>query len=158
MKKKLVIAVIATFVGTSLLWVVAFFAYGMYVFGEPPFRLSIDHPSEVEVGEVLDIELKIINARSEPVTLGSVDIYSSLLDGFELIGTTPPYDSESSVFGFHTLWFDQRISGEEGIMIDITLRATQSGRHHGQLEVCTPWEKCTTVYLSIDVGGGRADG
>ena len=156
MKKKLVIAIIATFVGTSLLWVVAIFAFGIYIFGEPPFRLSIDYPSQVEVGEVFDIELEVINAKSEPVTLGSVDIHSSLLDGFELVGTTPPYDSESNVFGFHTLWYDQRISGSEGITMDITLKATQSGRHHGQLEVCTTSEKCTTTYLSIDVGSDRA--
>ena len=154
MNRKVIVAVVVTFVATSLFWLTLVFAFGFYMLREPPFHISIEQPGVVELGETLDIELEIMNAGSEPVNFDSIDIYNSLFDGFELVGTTPEYNSHSDLLGFLSLYFDHRLSAEERLTIYISLRATEPGSHHGQLDVCTPTQKCTTIYVSIDVVNG----
>ena len=152
MKRKIIVAVAVTFVATSLLWLGGIVGlYFVFYGGAPPFRIALQYPREVTLGDEFDLEIEVENARRKRVSLASIDVFDSFLEGFELIGTVPSYEDHEHVFNFRTLWFQEDLMPEGTVIVRVTLRAAQLGRYGGQLDVCTASELCTTVYAAIDV-------
>jgi hypothetical protein len=155
MSKKTVITVAITFVATSVLWIgIIIGLYWFYYGSEPPFRVVLNHPAEVALGSEFTVAVAVENSSDEPATLGSIDIYDSLLDGFELISSRPAFAGVDDVLNFQTLWYQTELQPDSPQTFTLTFRATRPGRHGGQLDVCTPTEVCTTVYATIGVGEG----
>jgi hypothetical protein len=155
MSKKTVITVAITFVATTILWIgVVIGLYWFYFGSEPPFRVALNHPAEVALGSEFAVAVAVENSSDEPATLGSIDIYNSLLDGFELISSRPAFVGVDDVLNFQTLWYQAELQPDSPRTFTLTFRATRPGRHGGQLDVCTPTEVCTTVYATIAVGEG----
>lgn len=155
MSRKTLITVAITFVATTILWIGIIIGLYWYYYGnEPPFRVVLNHPAEVTLGSEFAVAVTVENASDEPATLGSIDIYDSLLDGFELISSRPAFVGVDDVLNFQTLWYQAELQPNVPLGVTLTFRATRPGRHGGQLDVCTPTEVCTTVYATIAVGGG----
>lgn len=155
MARTTVIAVVITFVATTILWIgIIIGLYWFYFGNEPPFRVALNHPTEVALGSEFAVAVTVENSSGEQATLGSIDIYNSLLDGFELISSRPAFVGIDDVLNFHTLWYQAALQPDSPQTFTLTLRATRPGRHGGQLDVCTPTEVCTTVYATIAVGEG----
>jgi hypothetical protein len=155
MSRKTVVTVAITFVATTILWIgVVIGLYWFYYGSEPPFRVAISHPTDVTLGSEFAVAVTVENSSDEPATLGSIDIYDSLLDGFELVSSRPAFVGIDDVLNFQTLWYQAELQPDAPQIFTLTFRATRSGRHGGQLDVCTPTEVCTTVYATIAVGEG----
>ena len=155
MPKKTVITVAITFVATTILWIgIIIGLYWFYFGSEPPFRVALSHPTEVPLGSEFAVAVIVENSSDEPATLGSIDIYDSLLDGFELVSSRPAFVGVEDVLNFQTLWYQAELQPAAPQTFTLTFRAILPGRHGGQLDVCTPTEVCTTVYATIAVGEG----
>ena len=152
MSRKTVITVAITFVATTILWIgIIIGLYWFYYGSEPPFRVALSHPTEVTLGSEFGVAVTVENSSDEPATLGSIDIYDSLLNGFELVSSRPAFVGIDDVLNFQTLWYHAELQPDAPLSVTLTFRATQPGRHGGQLDVCTPTEVCTTVYATIAV-------
>ena len=155
MSRKTVITVVITFVATTILWIgIIIGLYWFYFGNEPPFRVALSHPSDVTLGTEFAVAVTVENSSDETATLGSIDIYDSLLDGFELVSSRPAFVGIDDVLNFQTLWYQAELQPDAPLNVTLTFRATRPGRHGGQLDVCTPTEVCTTVYATIAVGEG----
>lgn len=155
MSRTTVIAVVITFVATTILWIGAAIGLYWYFYGsEPPFRVVLNYPAEVAFGSEFAVAVAVENSSEEAATLGSIDIYDSLLDGFELISSRPAFVGVDDVLNFQTLWYQTELQPDAPQTFTLTFRATRPGRHGGQLDVCTPTEVCTTVYAAIAVAEG----
>jgi hypothetical protein len=152
MSRKTVMTVAITFLATTILWIgIIIGLYWFYYGNEPPFRVVLNHPAEVTLGAEFAVAVAVENSSDEPATLGSIDIYDSLLDGFELVSSRPAFVGVDDVLNFQTLWYHTELPPDAPRTFTLTFRATRPGRHGGQLDVCTPTEVCTTVYATIAV-------
>jgi len=70
------------------------------------------------------------NSSDEPATLGSIDIYDSLLDGFELVLSRPAFVGVEDVLDFQTLWYQTELQPDAPQTFTLTFRASRSGRHN----------------------------
>ncbi len=153
MTRKTVVTVAITFVATTILWIgVIIGLYWFYYGSEPPFRVALSHPGDVALGSEFAVAVTVENSSDEAATLGSIDIYDSLLDGFELVSSRPAFVGVDDVLNFQTLWYRAELQPNVPLAVTLTFRAMRPGRHGGQLDVCTPTEVCTTVYATIAVG------
>ncbi len=96
--------------GCVLVFCVAFTAF-LYFFYMTYFRyknaskvelenilIDLDLPETVKVGDVVDLNIKITNTSSKQQQLDSIDLYSTFLEGFSVIGSEPPF------FDFRTVY------------------------------------------------------
>ncbi len=159
-KRAIVLAVIITFICTSVLWgggIVAVFIFltwsgGLNDILEDPFHVTLHHPSEVFVAEEFEVKLIVEDATDDPRILESIDIFAGLLDGFDIIGTRPETSADAtSGLPFTTLWLEKEIEVDEPKTLVIHLRAKRGGRYGGRIDVCDSREGFTSVYVRITV-------
>ena len=149
---KAIYVVLISVAATCAAWILLIFIGYLYFFSSPrPFQVKVDAPSTVSLDDVFDISVEATNRSSKQTVLGSIDIYSSLLDGFELISIIPNPSSDSRMFGFRTLTFSQSIEPNDKHTIVFTLKAFKEGYFAGDIDVCTPTQKFSTVNTGIKV-------
>ena len=96
-----------TFFATSAFWIAGLALLYGYFMDPPSFAVTIEAPKEIQKEEIFTVSINVANPSEEKITLGSIDVYDSLLKGFEIIKIEPnPYEV-SHQFGFYTAYFSQ---------------------------------------------------
>ena len=143
---------LVTFLITSALWITVFGFLYWSVTSEPPaFQVQIESPEQVTLGEEFDLVVNVTNASESDLTLGSIDVYESLLDGFELISVSPTPSETSHFIGMHTSYFSKKLEAQESFTATYSLKAKEEGLWIGDIDFCTPWENYVTVSKAITV-------
>jgi hypothetical protein len=154
----IVVTAVVSAVGTSLLWLAGLgLAYWYFVgSGAPPFAVSIEAPSEAVIGQPVNLKMKVINPTDQNLELGSIDVYDSLLKGFEIVGIDPAPVDRDSAFGFQTFYYSRTLSPGESWEMTLGLKPVKEGVWTGEVDFCTPGEKFVTSSVTIRVkpGGG----
>ena len=151
-KTKIIVTTsLITFFTTSALWVAGVVLLAYYFMDSPNFSVTVESPTEVKREEVFTISIDVNNPSDDSITLGSIDIYDSLLEGFEIIKIEPNPEETDSIFGFHTAYFNHVLNPRESFRSTYTLRAETAGLWIGDIDCCTPSEKFVTTSRAIRV-------
>ena len=150
--KNTIATVVITFVVTSAFWlaIIVGAAY-FYLDSESPLQVTIETPNQVAPGESFDLVLNVINAGDKRTGMHSVDLYDQFLQGFDVVDAAPPIVDDAQIGNFRTLWFEHALEPGETVSARIHLKASQLGRHSGQIDVCTGLELCANIYETIEV-------
>lgn len=151
-RRIIVVTSLITFMVTSAIWVsVLLFAYWDFSLNPPAFLVNIESPDEVALNQEFELVISVTNVSDSEITLGSIDIYDSLLDGFEIISIEPKPREISKIMGFHSSYFYYPLSAQEQFMGSYTLRAKEEGLWIGDIDSCTPFVNFVTVSKAIKV-------
>jgi len=152
----IIITGVVTFVLTSALWVAGIAGLYWYFVASPPsFSVQIETPSEVQLEEEFLMVVTVTNPSDEDAELGSIDIYDSLLDGFEILHVLPEPTDRADYFDFHTAYFNTRLAPGESETYSYTLRAKEEGLWVGDIDCCAPNEKFVTTSKAITVSAAQ---
>lgn len=151
MNKTIVTTSLITFFATSALWVVGVVFLVFYFMESPNFSVTIESPNEVNREEIFTISIDVNNPSDETITLGSIDIYDSLLGGFEIVKIEPSPEETDTLFDFHTAYFSHVLNPRENFRANYTLRAKTPGLWIGDIDCCTPSQKFVTTSKAIRV-------
>ena len=122
-----------------------------YFTGSPPFQVTIDAPSKVAVNDTFDVVINVTNPSDKKMILDSIDIYSSLLDGFDIVSVSPDPGSQMKILNFQSLSFSHSVRPNETVKVVVSLNAKEEGYFAGDIDVCTPAQNFTTVSTGIVV-------
>lgn len=149
---KTCMTILITAILTSLCWMAVFAGVVYFYFSSPPpFQVRVDYPNRVAMGDSFPLVVHISNPSERTETLDSIDIYDSLLSGFEIESVTPVEDSRDRILNFHSFCFSYLLDSATETEIVFTLKAQQKGYFGGDIDVCTPWQSFTTVSAGIVV-------
>ena len=132
--KTIAITSIVTFIVTSALWVGGITLLYLYFTDFPSFAVTIDAPAEVAIEEEFELTVNVVNPSAESVTLGSIDIYNSLLKGFEVMDIDPRPSESSEIFDFYTASFSHELQAGERFSVSYSLKAKESGLWIGDID------------------------
>lgn len=153
-----------TFLLTSILWVVGIATYrwistgipGLLDYERPGFVVEVEAPAVVDVGETLDLVVEVSNPTDTAIELGSIDIYHSLLEGFQVLSLDPLPVDEGSSDEYRTAWWEETLSPGGDFRYQLELRAVKAGTWTGDVDACTPEENYVTRIVTIHVEGDGA--
>lgn len=141
-----------TFLITSALWIaVLAFLYWSVNLEPPEFQIDIESPDEVALGDEFHMVISVTNISDSDLTLSSIDVYDSLLGGFELIYIDPTPEDKWRILGMDTSFFSRRLSAQETFTATYSLKAKAVGAWVGDIDCCTPFENFVTVSKAIRV-------
>lgn len=147
----IVLTSVITFIATSALWVAGLsYLYFLYM-ESPTFSVAIETPEQVKLEDTFEVSVTVTNPSEEDTMLGSIDIYDSLLEGFEIVSIQPRPDDTMHQFGFHTAYFNHKMPPAATFTATYTLKAKQGGLWVGDIDCCTPNEQFVTVSKAISV-------
>lgn len=104
-------------------------------------QIDVNAPTSVEQGQEYVITVEINNVSGEDITLNSIDIQATLLDGF-IINTVEPSYIETYEYGFsesdiyQTFSFLTAIPPGESLSVTFTGEAVIAGDFSGEFDVC----------------------
>lgn len=149
---------IISVVCTSIVWVgIGALVYKTWLSDDPllsaePFVVELEAPSTAAVGEVFTMNVTATNTGEKDTTLGSIDIYDTFLDGFEVVGVMPKPERDNAIFDFHSYYFDGiRLQPGESASVSFELKAAKPGKWQGDVDCCTPMENFSTAVAWIVV-------
>lgn len=143
---------VVTFVATSAVWLgVGIVLYKYWTATPPPFNVTLTHPDTVGVLDAFTLRIDIENSSSKSASLGSIDLYDELLDGFTVLSVDPKEDSKEHRWGFSTYYFKHSIPPHGSFTFTLELQAAKSGYWSGDIDVCKPFGSFVTADASIDV-------
>lgn len=152
MKKHIVLTALVTFALTSVFWIACLIgAYMFWVNHQPDFLVTVDSPDRVFEGDVFELSATVENPTDGSLTLGSIDIYDSFIDGFEVVQVDPEPASMDPSFGFATFYFSQELPPGAIHTFVFKLRAVEAGVWTGDVDFCTPMENFVTATKTIVV-------
>lgn len=147
----ILLTAIITAIVTSMFWAVAgVFAYIAFS-GPAPFAVSVDAPDSVTVGEEFELAVTVQNVHDTAAQLGSIDIYDSFLDGFDVVSVSPEPTEELGVLDFRSFYFEEELGVNESTVVVYTLKAAQAGLWSGDVDCCTPSENFSTATAVVRV-------
>ena len=150
--KVAVITAIITFCVTSFFWVCGgALAYHLMTREPPGFDVQVAHPGTVNLGETFYLTVMVENSSSKKLTLGSIDIYDDLLDGFRVISVSPKPNSMDGLFGMKSYYFRESLSSRESFTFQLELEAVNTGTWSGDIDCCTPTENFVTHFAVVEV-------
>lgn len=130
---------------------------GLGMFMDDPFEVEVEAPAQVRVGETFTLKVKATNPADQSVTLNSIDIYKTLLDGFEIVRVLPRTTEVSSIFEFRSHYFNGlHLEAGESTTVTFELKAVKPGTWQGDIDCCTPMENFTSVTEQILVTAAAA--
>lgn len=138
----------------SILVVLAGAALIYYVFVRelPVLDATLDAPHSVTLDSEFEIVVTATNPHAESVTLDSIDIQQTFLDGFQVVGVTPEPVDTMNVFGMIRTWeFGIPVAPGDSTEIRFEFRAVEEGRFSGDLDVCNPNQDWKTLVPDIVV-------
>jgi hypothetical protein len=145
-------------VATSALWIAGIAVTYQYFLGDPPpFAIAVEAPREATVGEIITLRAQVSNPTDEPLQLGSIDVYDSLLAGFTVIQVEPEPAERDDTFGFSTFYFSKTLAPGKALSFSFGLKATHPGVWTGDVDFCTPSEKFVTSSVTIRVKAEPGD-
>ena len=117
---------------------------------------SISAPSKVKLGDEFVLKLTVTNPNESSVTLDSIDVFDSFLEGFEIvsISPSPQSDKDYESLGFHSWDFGRSFLPDATLEVAYTLRATKSGHFSGNIDICNPAQKFKRIVADVVVEGG----
>ncbi len=94
----------------------------------------------VASGDTFTIEISIENVNLDAVTITSVGLDDSLLDGFAVVSTDPPYRSVSKrdyplLGAWHEYKLDQTLFGGDTLRVALNVQAVKQGSYSGDVTV-----------------------
>jgi len=150
--KKILITAVITFIATSVVWLgVGIALYKYWTEAPPPFNVTITHPDTVKLRDTFFLEIEVENTSSKSASLGSIDLYDELLDGFTVLSVEPEPNAKEHRWGFATYYLKRSISPDESFTFTLELQADQLGYWSGDIDSCTPFESFVTADASIEV-------
>lgn len=150
--KLIIITALVTMFVTSLAWVgIGAAGYWLVTREAPLFAVNVGHPDVVKVGETLTLKVTVTNDGKEDLKLAELDVYESLLDGFEVVAVKPKPRTTERIFGMVTYGFSRNLKPAESFDIELELRAKESGIWGGDIDACTPSMNLVTHYTEIEV-------
>ena len=90
---------------------------------EPKLTAAINLPDEVVVGEEFELLVEITNPHDKPVVLGSVDLESSFIRGFEVVSVAPNAVEDTDYFSYQRWNFSKSIEPGGSLTVKFRLRA-----------------------------------
>jgi len=147
-----IITAFVTFLATTFFWIALFaVAYLVFVANPPPFSVQVEAPREVAAGDEVDLLLDIGNPTDRDLRLDSIDIYDSLLDGFDVRAVEPDPVRRDHTFNFSSFYFSKDLEPGQSLRVTMQLTAKEPGIWTGDLDFCTPAQKFVTSSLTIRV-------
>ncbi|EIP98324.1 hypothetical protein OpiT1DRAFT_02780 [Opitutaceae bacterium TAV1] len=117
----------------------------------PPFQVQVDYPARVAHGETFRLAIRTANPHTSRTTLESIDIYDSLLSGFEIVEVSPAAEAPQKTLDFHSFYFNRPLPPSDSLDVVFTLKAKRKGFHGGDIDVCTPAQDFATISTGIVV-------
>ncbi|MDR1283643.1 MAG: hypothetical protein LBK99_22905 [Opitutaceae bacterium] len=117
----------------------------------PPFQVQIEYPARVAHGETFRLAIRTANPHTSRTTLESIDIYDSLLSGFEIVEVSPAAEAPQKTLDFHSFYFNRPLQPSDSLDVVFTLKAKRKGFHGGDIDVCTPMQDFATLSTGIVV-------
>jgi hypothetical protein len=148
----ILLSVFGTFLITSIFW--ASIGTGVFYYlsqSKPSFEVRIDHPESVVLGEEFPLVIDVRGSDGGKLDLASIDIYDSLLDGFEIVSVTPAGIPKERYFDFSSFSCKPSPKTPNQFTLTLNLRATQVGDWGGDIDCCNWLENFTTHYTAIRV-------
>lgn len=150
--KPIIITALVTMFLTSLLWIgIGAGAYWLFTREPPPFTVGVGHPDVVEVGETLTLKVTVANDGTKDLKFAELDLYDTLLDGFEVVAVNPKPKSRERIYGIVTYGFSRTLKPGESFGIGFELRAKEAGLWTGGVDACTPMQNYVSEYAEIEV-------
>jgi len=162
-----ILTAFVTFLLTSALWIAGgWFLYqrfgeesGDLLVNDPPdFVVRLEHPEPIRVGDTFPLRIAVSNPSEVAIELGSIDVYDSLLEGFELLGTSPQPVDRMAILDFQSFGLDQRLEPGDRFEFELSLQATTVGTWTGDIDACTPEEDFVTEVAALVVLAAEAAG
>lgn len=153
----ILLTAIITVILTSAVWIgvisAGFLYYNSeYFVGIPAdFSVEIESPDQVDVGEEFSLVVNVSNPSEDKLTLGSIDIYDTLLDGFQVLEVSPKPSDRDSIFEFSSFYFSEALQSQESVAITFKLKGSKAGVWSGDIDCCTPFEQFVTTSKTIVV-------
>ena len=154
--KVIFISSVVTFLATSAIWIAGIVFYIVdftYYFAgfmdSASFSVEVEAPHKVKMEEIFNLTVSVTNPSEETITLDSIDIYDSLLDGFEIISIEPEPDDVLHLFGFYSIYLYYKLAPGENVVVTCTLKAREPGLWIGDIDSCTPGQQFVTVSKGI---------
>ncbi len=146
------VTAVVTAVLTSLFWLLVLGLLSFTLLSDPPdFHVVIEAPEKVALHEEFDLKVRVTNPSDETLEIGSVDLADSLLDGFEIISTSPQPDEIVHVLGTHSTYKNVTLDPGGEWSIHYRMKAVKSGVWTGDIDCCTPMEAFVTNSKTIVV-------
>lgn len=138
--------------GVAVLGMIVIVVVGAVLYRQTPvLSASLDAPAAVPLDTEFTLVVTATNPHAKPVTLDSIDIQDSFLEGFQVLGVEPEPKSTQHLFTFRTWDFGKKIPAGAAEQVRFQLKAIQAGHFSGDIDVCNVVQKYTTVVGDIVV-------
>jgi hypothetical protein len=150
--KLIIITVLITMIVTSAAWL-GIGAVGYWsLYNEPPrFDVGVDCPEEVVLGDVLTVKVSVRNDGGKNLKLENLDVYTGLLDGFEILSVSPKPRTKETIVGYISYGISRSLKPGEVFDFEIEMRAKEVGIWGGDIDACTTMQTFITHYTEIEV-------
>jgi hypothetical protein len=117
----------------------------------PMLDASLSHPTIVQLDSTFNLCVSVSNSHNTVVTLHSIDIEDSFLEGFQVVSITPEDTDTMHLLGMRNWDFGIRIDPGQSLDICFELKAVQEGHFSGDVEVRNPHHDDVTLVADIVV-------
>lgn len=122
----------------------------------PQLGATLELPPTARAGQTISLVARLDNPHDRPVTLDSIDIAESFLEGFQVLRVEPkPTDTTRVPIVNQRSWsFGQAVPAGGTMAVTFTLRCLRAGHFTGTVDACNPSQDCTSLYGDVDVQAG----
>jgi hypothetical protein len=149
-----VVIIIGWLSAAALAAVIAVVGIGFWLLRELPAPdADLSLPLEAELNSTISMVVTVSNPHDEVVTLDSIDIDESFLEGFQIISIDPkPTDTNNVPFIGQRSWsFGKQLPPGESLAVAFEMKPIAEGRFSGDVDVCNPNQDFTTLYAEVTV-------
>jgi len=114
--------------------------------------VEIRHPDSVQKGEEFDLTVVVVNeSDQDPLTVDTIDIGESYLEGFAVTSTEPSYSSSMTVpiDNSRSFEFGSTVGPGATNVFIFHMRAQRKGRFIGDIDVCEGLQFLTQVADTV---------
>ena len=117
----------------------------------PVLDAAVSVPQETTVYSELTMVVIATNNTDSDITLDSIDISDSFLDGFRVIDVQPQSKDTMGLWGMQSWEFGRSVPPGQSVKVRFTLQAIQEGRFTGDVDICNPNQDFNTVIADVTV-------
>jgi|GEM_PF-1767834 len=139
--------------GGAVLFVVIFaVVVGVWLSLEfPVLNASLSVPTQASRDATIAMVITATNDHDKPITLDSVDIDDSFLEGFQVISIHPEPTDTMKIFGQRSWFFERSVDPGESLEVRFELKAVMEGHFSGDVHVCNPNQDVKTLIADVVV-------